>query len=71
MQVTQCYSHNRCVFCTMYRGVSYQAETMEQIEKNLRETSAYADHMCRVFLENGDAFALDAAMFMKIARMIH
>ena len=55
----------------MYRGVSYQAKTMEQIEKNLREASAYTDHMCRAFLENGDAFALDATTFMKITRMIH
>ena len=71
LQVTQGCSHNQCAFCTMYRGVPYQAETMEQIEKDLREASAYADRVRRVFLENGDAFALDSAMLMEIARMIH
>ena len=71
LQVTQGCSHNQCAFCTMYRGVSYQTETMEQVETDLREASAYAGRVRRVFLENGDAFALDAAALAEVARMIH
>ena len=36
LQVTAGCSHNRCAFCTMYREVPFAAETMEQIEKDLR-----------------------------------
>ena len=54
LQVTAGCSHNRCAFCTMYREVPFAAETMEQIEKDLREAREYVPNMTRVFLENGD-----------------
>lgn len=31
LQVTAGCSHNRCAFCTMYREVPFQVESMEQI----------------------------------------
>lgn len=33
LQVTAGCSHNKCTFCTMYKGVPFQTETIEQIEK--------------------------------------
>ena len=71
LQVTQGCSHNQCAFCTMYRDVPFQEETMEQIEADLQEASAYASRIRRVFLENGDPFTLDADKLSEIAKKIH
>ena len=71
LQVTSGCSHNKCTFCTMYRDVPFQVETMQQIEKDLNEAMEYAPYIKRVFLENGDPFVLSADKLEKIAVMIH
>lgn len=71
LQVTAGCSHNRCAFCTMYRDVPFQVETMEQIERDLEEARQRAPHTERVFLENGDPFVLSADKLEKIAELIH
>ena len=37
LQITQGCTHNRCKFCTMYKGVSFRLHPMEWIEEDLRE----------------------------------
>lgn len=71
LQVTTGCSHNRCSFCTMYRDVQFRAEPISQIEEDLQEASVYASRITRVFLENGDPFALPAARLAEIAELIH
>ncbi len=71
LQVTTGCSHNRCSFCTMYRDVPFRAEPITQIEEDLQEASIYASRITRVFLENGDPFALPAGRLIEIAELIH
>ena len=71
LQATTGCSHNRCAFCTMYRDVPFRAEPIEQVEEDLREASVYKDIVTRVFLENGDPFALSADWLKEIAGLIH
>ena len=71
LQVTAGCSHNQCSFCTMYRDVPFATETMEQIEKDLREAREYVPDISRVFLENGDPFCLSADRLSAIAVKIH
>ena len=71
LQVTAGCSHNQCSFCTMYRDVPFAAETMEQIEEDLREAREYVPGITRVFLENGDPFCLSTERLLKIAIKIH
>lgn len=71
LQVTTGCSHNRCSFCTMYRDTPFSVESMEQIEKDLAEARAFAPGARRVFLENGDPFALSANKLEEIAQKIH
>ena len=71
LQVTSGCSHNQCAFCTMYRGVPFEIEKREQIEKDLEEAKARLSHVKRVFLENGDPFVLSADKLKEIAVLIH
>lgn len=71
LQVTQGCSHNRCAFCTMYRDVPFRAEPMEVIEKDLAEARELWPDAERVFLENGDPFALSADRLLEIGEKIH
>ena len=71
LQVTVGCSHNQCSFCTMYRDVPFQTAPIEQVEEDLAEAALYADRITRVFLENGDPFALSADRLTQIAELIH
>ena len=71
LQVTTGCSHNQCAFCTMYRNVPFEIESMEQIESDLKEAARYVPNIDRVFLENGDPFCLSADRLSEIAEMVH
>ena len=71
LQVTTGCSHNRCSFCTMYRDEPFRVEPLEQIEEDLAEARQYVPNITRVFLANGDPFALSADRLEQIAVMIH
>ena len=71
LQVTTGCSHNACAFCTMYRNERFAVSPMSEIEEDLRETAAETPYVTRVFLENGDPFALPAARLLEISERIH
>ena len=71
LEVTKGCSHNRCSFCTMYRGVPFRVLPDEAVEQQLEDIKPYAGRIQRVFLENGDPFALNADRLLRIAEMIH
>ena len=71
LQVTTGCSHNRCSFCTMYRNEQFGVEPLEQVEADLQEAREYVPNVTRVFLENGDPFALSADRLEEIAVMVH
>ena len=71
LQVTTGCSHNRCSFCTMYRDEQFRVEPLEQVEEDLKEAREYVPGVTRVFLENGDPFALSADRLEQIAVLIH
>ena len=70
LQVTAGCSHNKCTFCTMYKDVPFEVESMEQIEADLREARGRRKRIKKVFLENGDPFVLSADKLKQIAEKI-
>lgn len=70
LQVTVGCTHNKCTFCTMYKDTSFSIESIEQIEKDLKEAKRQYGDVKRVFLVNGDAFVLSATRLKKIAERI-
>ena len=70
LQVTVGCTHNKCTFCTMYKDVKFSMESLEQIEKDLKEAKEMYGKVKRVFLVNGDAFVLSARRLKPIAELI-
>ena len=71
LQVTSGCSWCACTFCSMYRDVPFEASPLEEIEQDLEEVARFRPWADRVFLANGDAFALDADRLEAIAKLIH
>ena len=71
LQVTSGCSQNACTFCVMDQDVPYCVSPWSEIESDLREARYWDPFATRVFLENGDAFSLDADMLLELADKIH
>lgn len=70
LQVTVGCAHNKCTFCTMYKGTQFTTESLDQIEKDLQEAKQLYGDIKRIFLINGDAFVLSASRLKPIAKLI-
>jgi len=69
LQVTIGCSHNRCVYCDMYRDKQFRPKPYEQIEADLREAASLARRgfrSDRVFLCDGDALILSTRKLLEI-----
>ena len=73
VQVTIGCSHNRCVYCDMYRDKKFRPKPWEQIETDLREAARLAStpgrrgfRSKRVFLCDGDALILSTRKLLQI-----
>ena len=71
LQVTVGCSHNKCTFCTMYHQAGFQVESIEQIEKDLREAREAIPDVQRIFLVNADPFVLRADKLKEIGKKIN
>ncbi|MFO7566551.1 MAG: radical SAM protein, partial [Enhygromyxa sp.] len=69
LQVTIGCSHNRCVYCDMYRDKQFRPKPWERIEADLREAAALGRRGVRsdrVFLCDGDALILSTRKLLQI-----
>jgi radical SAM superfamily enzyme YgiQ (UPF0313 family) len=69
LQVTIGCSHNRCVYCDMYRDKQFRPKSYGLIEADLREAAAMARRGLRsdrVFLCDGDALILSRRKLLEI-----
>ena len=58
LEITHGCTHNRCKFCTMYKGVPFGMAPMEQIEEDLRELAATVPHARTIQLLSANPLAL-------------
>lgn len=70
LQVTSGCSHNKCSYCNMYKDVQFKTESLEQIEKDLIEAKKFHANTKKIYLLNGDPFALSANKLKLIAELI-
>ncbi len=58
IQATRGCSHNRCIFCGVYKDSSFGITTEEDIDHQIDFAQKYCTHQSRVFIGAGDALIL-------------
>ena len=71
LEVTRGCSHNKCVFCTMYQRTPFSLAPKENIISDLEELAFYYPNLERIYLLNGDPFALSFEKLKEIGELIH
>ncbi|MEI6856269.1 radical SAM protein [Psychrilyobacter sp.] len=68
LQVTVGCSHNRCTFCSMYKGKSFRMKSKEEIFDDI--DSYTNDFYTKAFLADGDAMLLQTGLLIEIIKRI-
>ena len=71
LEVTRGCTHNRCKFCTMYKGIRFGVADMETVEADLRELAASDPHARTIQLLGANPFALPYSKMMPILEAIN
>lgn len=71
LQVAVGCTYNQCTFCNMFKDKQFRLVDEQTIIDNLKEAARLYPWADRVFLVDGDAFALSADRLEKIADLIH
>ncbi|HEX3012638.1 MAG TPA: radical SAM protein [Syntrophomonadaceae bacterium] len=66
LQCTIGCTHNRCTFCSMYKGKKYRVRPLEEIETDIRMAKLYYGDLNKVFLADGDALAMETSELLEI-----
>ena len=70
LRVTIGCAHNRCTFCSMYRGVNFRARPLSEIEPIIQQTARHYPNLRRVFLADGDALVLSTDRLLAIIELL-
>ncbi len=70
IQVTIGCTHNKCIFCGMYKGEQFRVRPFEDVEKDLTEMRARYRRINRIFLADGDALCLKTEKLLRILNLI-
>jgi radical SAM superfamily enzyme YgiQ (UPF0313 family) len=70
LQVTKGCTHNSCTFCTAFPDDKFRVSPLEEIIEDLEEVKRYRPGVNRLFLLNGDPFALSYEKLANIANLI-
>ncbi|MFO7915064.1 MAG: radical SAM protein [Candidatus Krumholzibacteriales bacterium] len=66
LQATLGCSHNRCLFCHMYRNKDFRVRKWKELRADMDEAALDYPGTRRIFLADGDAFVLSAGRLLKI-----
>ncbi len=58
VQATIGCSHNRCLFCYMYKGKRFRVRKWEELKRDIDESARFFPDIRRIFIADGDAFVL-------------
>jgi len=71
LQITQCCTHNRCKFCTMYRNVKFRMQPMEWIEEDLRELAEMVPEARTIQILSANPLCMTYDKLVPILELIH
>lgn len=70
IQIALGCSHNKCTFCSMYKGKKFRIRKMEDILKDLNEARRTYGRVKRIFLADGNALVLKTENLKTILKEI-
>ena len=70
VQITQGCTHNKCKFCTMYKGVPFRMQPMDWLEQDLKELQAEDPHAKTIQLLSANPLALSFDRLMPRLKLI-
>ncbi len=70
LQISVGCSHNKCTFCSAYKGEKFRIKTFEEIEEDIIEASGYG-YIEKIFLCDGDALILPMRKLVPILESIN
>lgn len=71
LQATLGCSHNRCLFCGMYKMKKFRIRRFEDFEKDAIECARLAPDTQRIFLADGDALAIKTDQLIRILKLLY
>lgn len=71
LQVTIGCSHNKCLFCEMYKTKKFKTRPVEDIEQDIKTAAKIWPDPEKIFLADGDSLVLPAAKLKKICEAIY
>ncbi|MDX1765091.1 MAG: radical SAM protein [bacterium] len=71
LQVTVGCSHNRCDFCGMYKEKRFRVRGLSELQADLRDAAEHWPGTRRIFLADGDAFALSTEKLHRLLDLCH
>ncbi len=66
IQATIGCSHNKCTFCGMYRGKRFRIRDIDEIKEDILLSKEYYGEVRRIFLADGNAFAMPTDQLLEI-----
>jgi radical SAM superfamily enzyme YgiQ (UPF0313 family) len=70
LQITIGCSHNRCVYCDMYRDKQFRPKPLDTVMADIEEAATIGPRFKRVFLCDGDALILSSKKLLPILEAI-
>lgn len=71
LQATYGCTHNRCAFCSMYQGKRFRVRPEEELFAEIEWAGRHLPDVTRVFLADGDAFALSPRRMIRILERLY
>lgn len=71
LQATYGCTHNRCAFCSMYQGKRFRVRPQEELFSEIDWAGQRLPGVTRVFLADGDAFALAPGRMIRILERLY
>ncbi len=70
LQVAVGCSHNRCTFCGSFKDKKFRVKSFEEIKEDVDEAKAFARHVNKVFLADGDALIIPQKRLVPIVELV-
>ena len=70
LQVAVGCSHNRCTFCGSFKDKKFRVKSFEEIKEDVDEAKAFARHVNKVFLADGDALIIPQKRLIPIVELV-